>query len=194
MKSLNQRPAAVTVVPALMMPSTSSTSTLVQGHGQRNQPGGVVLPSPGGVRYHKLYSPSVPSVASRLPDHHHHLIPLSQRNNTQFRVCPPMQSSTTQQSSGDASSSTSNTVLPTPSYTATATTSVSRPTSTNVIGPPVRRPQSDLMIDNDEIIFVREETRRNPIQTGPPLKRDATSPFSDTPPNPPAAKRPNTGS
>merc|ERR1712226_1325002 len=43
-KSLNQRPAAVTVVPALMMPSTSSTSTLVQGHGQRNLPGGVVLP------------------------------------------------------------------------------------------------------------------------------------------------------
>ena len=193
MKSANQRPAAATVVPTLMMPSAPSTSSsilVLQGHDQRNNPGNVVLPSPGGVRYRKLYSPSaaIPSISSGLPDHHH-LIPLSQRNNTQVRVCPPpMQSLTTQQSSG----STGNTALAPPSSTAAATTNVSRPTSTSVVRPPIVRPQSDLMID-DEIIFVREETGRNPTQTRPPLKRDATSPFSDPPPQPPAAKRPNIG-
>ena len=180
------------VVPTLKMPSTSSTSTSsstvvqLQSHEQRNQAGKDVLSSSGGVRYHKLYSPTVPSVLSRLPDHNR-LIPLSQGNRTQFRVCPPMQSSTTQQSSSSVSSSTTtNTALATPSSSNTnATTSASRPTT-------IHGPQSDLLINDDDIIFVREETRRNPIQTGPPLKRDATSPFSGQPPHPPPAKRPNT--
>ena len=171
------------VVPTLMMSSTSSTSTVVQlqSHEQRNQPGKVVLPSSGGVRYHKLYSPTVPSVLSRLPDHNR-LIPLSQGNRTQLRVCPP-----TQQSSSSVSSSTTTyTALATPSSSNTnATTSASRPTT-------IHGPQSDLLINDDDIIFVREETRRNPIQTGPPLKRDAASPFSGQPPHPPPAKRPNT--
>ena len=173
------------VVPTLMMPSASSTSSStvvqLQSHEQRNQPGKVVLPSSGGVRYHKLYSPTVPSVLSRLPDHNR-LIPLSQGNRTQFRVCPPTQ----QSSSSVSSSTTTNTALATPSSSNTnATTSASRPTS-------IHGPQSDLLINDDDIIFVREETRRNPIQTGPPLKRDATSPFSGQPPHPPPAKRPNT--
>merc|ERR1712141_660935 len=161
------------VVPTLMMSSTSSTSTSsstvvqLQSHEQRNQAGKDVLSSSGGVRYHKLYSPTVPSVLSRLPDHNR-LIPLSQGNRTQFRVCPP-----TQQSSSSVSSST----------TTNATTSASRPIT-------IHGPQSDLLINDDDIIFVREETRRNPIQTGPPLKRDATSPFSGQPPHPPPAKRP----
>ena len=173
------------VVPTLMMPSASSTSSStvvqLQSHEQRNQPGKVVLPSSGGVRYHKLYSPTVPSVLSRLPDHNR-LIPLSQGNRTQFRVCPPTQ----QSSSSVSSSTTTNTALATPSSSNTnATTSASRPTT-------IHGPQSDLLINDDDIIFVREETRRNPIQTGPPLKRDATSPFSGQPPHPPPAKRPNT--
>ena len=171
------------VVPTLKVPSASSTSTVVQvqSHEQRNQPGKVVLPSSGGVRYHKLYSPTVPSVLSRLPDHNR-LIPLSQGNRTQFRVCPPTQ----QSSSSVSSSTTTNTALTTPSSSNTnATTSASRPTT-------IHGPQSDLLINDDDIIFVREETRRNPIQTGPPLKRDATSPFSGQPPHPPPAKRPNT--
>ena len=174
------------VVPTLMMSSTSSTSTSstvvqLQSHEQRNQAGKVVLPSSGGVRYHKLYSPTVPSVLSRLPDHNR-LIPLSQGNRTQFRVCPPTQ----QSSSSVSSSTTTNTALATPSSSNTnATTSASRPTT-------IHGPQSDLLINDDDIIFVREETRRNPIQTGPPLKRDAASPFSGQPPHPPPAKRPNT--
>ena len=173
------------VVPTLMMPSASSTSSStvvqLQSHEQRNQAGKDVLSSSGGVRYHKLYSPTVPSVLSRLPDHNR-LIPLSQGNRTQFRVCPPTQ----QSSSSVSSSTTTNTALATPSSSNTnATTSASRPTT-------IHGPQSDLLINDDDIIFVREETRRNPIQTGPPLKRDATSPFSGQPPHPPPAKRPNT--
>ena len=173
------------VVPTLMMSSTSSTSTStvvqLQSHEQRNQAGKDVLSSSGGVRYHKLYSPTVPSVLSRLPDHNR-LIPLSQGNRTQFRVCPPTQ----QSSSSVSSSTTTNTALATPSSSNTnATTSASRPTT-------IHGPQSDLLINDDDIIFVREETRRNPIQTGPPLKRDATSPFSGQPPHPPEAKRRNT--
>ena len=169
------------VVPTLMMSSTSSTVVQLQSHEQRNQAGKDVLSSSGGVRYHKLYSPTVPSVLSRLPDHNR-LIPLSQGNRTQFRVCPPTQ----QSSSSVSSSTTTNTALATPSSSNTnATTSASRPTT-------IHGPQSDLLINDDDIIFVREETRRNPIQTGPPLKRDATSPFSGQPPHPPPAKRPNT--
>ena len=175
------------VVPTLMMSSTSSTSTSsstvvqLQSHEQRNQAGKDVLSSSGGVRYHKLYSPTVPSVLSRLPDHNR-LIPLSQGNRTQFRVCPPTQ----QSSSSVSSSTTTNTALATPSSSNTnATTSASRPTT-------IHGPQFDLLINDDDIIFVREETRRNPIQTGPPVKRDAASPFSGQPPHPPPAKRPNT--
>ena len=142
------------VVPTLMMSSTSSTSTSsstvvqLQSHEQRNQAGKDVLSSSGGVRYHKLYSPTVPSVLSRLPDHNR-LIPLSQGNRTQFRVCPPTQ----QSSSSVSSSTTTNTALATPSSSNTnATTSASRPTT-------IHGPQFDLLINDDDIIFVREETR-----------------------------------